>query len=139
MTRTIDLTAAERFIALNARVIDRRRYAVLFQAADAMPVVEALRAYQNADGGFAYALEPDGRGSLSQPLHVLSAMEFLDEAGAFDHPVATAALDYLASILGPNGGVPPTVLPIGDEPRPPWWNFGTEAQDGSAAANRRDA
>src|SRR6185503_18713798 len=91
----------------------------------------ALRAYQNADGGFAYALEPDGRGSSSQPLHVLSAMEMLDEAGAFEHTMAAAALDYIASVLGPNGGVPPTLPPIGDEPRPPWWNFGAGAPDGS--------
>ncbi len=59
------LDAAERFTWLNARLIDRLRFAHLFRGGAAAPVVAALRPYQNADGGFGNGLEPDFRGPVS--------------------------------------------------------------------------
>ena len=59
------LAAAERFTWLNARLIDRLRFAHLFRGGAAAPVVAALRPYQNADGGFGNGLEPDFRGPVS--------------------------------------------------------------------------
>ena len=46
----------------------------------------ALRAYRNADGGFGHALEPDLRGTVSQPGGDPTALEVLDEAGVLDDP-----------------------------------------------------
>jgi hypothetical protein len=127
-----DLRAAEDFMLRNARLVERRRWEFLFANGGAEPVIDALRGYQNADGGFGHALEPDGRGSASQPLHLLSAFDVLDDLGAFEHPVGRAAIDYLGTIVGRNGGIPNVLPSIADAPRPPWWDFESSATpDGS--------
>ena len=128
----IDLDAAERFIWTTARLIERHRFAHLFQDAPAGPVVEALRPYQNPDGGFGNALEPDLRTPTSQPIAVNSALEDLDEAGAFDDPMVGRACDWLVTIRHADGGVPfvlPTAKP---HPRAPWWEIGDEEPPSSA-------
>jgi hypothetical protein len=102
----VRLADAERFIWANARLIDRRRYAYHFQGADAASVLTALRPYQNADGGFGNALEPDLRGPDSQPLAVATALLTLDEIDAFDDPLVANACDYLVTTATPEGGVP---------------------------------
>jgi len=120
------LGAAATFIWSNARLLDRLRFAHRFQHADRGPVVAALGAYQNADGGFGNGLEPDLRGPVSQPQPVQFAFNTLDEVDALDDPMVVRALDYLLTITTPEGGVP-FVLPMADEfPRAPWWNTGPE-------------
>src|SRR5215211_5959460 len=68
MTEPTILARAEEFIWSNARLLERRLFAHLFKGAAAEPVHAALRAYQNADGGFGNALEPDKRCPDSQPI-----------------------------------------------------------------------
>jgi len=68
-------------------VLDRHRFAHLFLAASEAPVLEALRPYQNEDGGFGNALEPDLRAPVSQPLPVWTALTVLDESDGFDDPM----------------------------------------------------
>lgn len=121
MSDTIALDAAERFLWLNARLIDRLRYLHLFKGGDAGPVLDALRAYQNPDGGFGHALEPDLRGPVSQPAPVASALEVLDETGAGADPMVGRACDYLLTITTEDGGVPFVLPTAGDFPRAPWW------------------
>src|SRR4051795_8969823 len=86
----IDLDAAARFIWTNARLVERHRFAHLFQDGPPERVAEALRPYQNSDGGFGNALEPDLRTPTSQPIAVNSALEDLDEAGGIEHPARPA-------------------------------------------------
>ncbi|MDQ6807191.1 MAG: hypothetical protein M3065_20070, partial [Actinomycetota bacterium] len=71
----IDITASERFIHANARLLDRHRLAVLLNDVSAAPVLDALRAYRNPDGGFGHALEPDVRAPESEPASTLHALE----------------------------------------------------------------
>jgi len=78
MQRADMLDRAERFIWLNGRLLDRRRFAHLFRSGSVDGVLAALLPYQNADGGFGNALEPDGRGPSSQPGHVCAALRVLD-------------------------------------------------------------
>jgi hypothetical protein len=115
------LEAAAGFIWRSGRLIDRYRFAHLFLDADRGPVLAALAAYQNPDGGFGNALEPDLRGPASQPEPVEVAFRVLDEIGAMDHPMVAAACDWLVTASTPEGGVPfvlPTAL---EHPRAPWW------------------
>jgi hypothetical protein len=116
-----DLLAAERFVYLNARLVDRYRYAFLFHGDPRQRTLAALRAYQNPDGGFGYGLEPDLRVPFSQPLPAWSALEILDEADAFDDPMVGQTCDYLASISTSEGGVPFALPSVMDYPRAPWW------------------
>lgn len=124
MLTQANLDAAETFIWNTARVIERRRFDYLFRNGDAEPVVDALRAYRNADGGFGHALEPDGRGSESQPLHALAALNLLDEAGRFDDSMVGGLLDWFAAISAPDGGLPAGVPTTRDYPHSPWWSTG---------------
>lgn len=115
-----NLEAAEDFIWRTARLLDRHRYAYLFKNGEPSQVVAALRPYQNPDGGFGHALEPDLRGPVSQPLPVLHALEVLDEVDAFDDPMVRRACDYLLAITTAEGGVP-FVLPLATTYPHAWW------------------
>jgi hypothetical protein len=126
-----NLDATRNFIWRNARVIDRRRFAYLFENGDAQPVVDALRAYRNADGGFGHALEPDGRGPDSQPLHSNVALQLLDETGRFSDPLVAQLLDYLVSVTAPDSGLPSFVPTEHEYPHAPWWSVGDGTPRGS--------
>jgi hypothetical protein len=121
MTTQPDLAKATDFVWRSARLLDRRRFAYLFLDGAAQDVVGALRPYQNADGGFGNALEPDIRAPLSQPIPSWTALVILDEAGAFDDLMVTRICDYLASITTAEGGVPFVLPTVRDYPRAPWW------------------
>ncbi|MFB4316200.1 hypothetical protein [Actinomadura sp. 21ATH] len=116
-----DLDAAEDFLRLNARLIDRRRFALHFRGGPAAAVVAALRPYENPDGGYGHALEPDLRGEASQPVPAQHALEILHEAGADTDPAVDRIGDYLASITRTGGGVPFVLPTVRDAPRAPWW------------------
>jgi hypothetical protein len=120
------LDAAERFVWLSGRLLDRHRFAHLFRGGDRAPVLAALRAYRNPDGGFGHALEPDLRGPLSQPQPVEVALRVLDQVGAFDDPMVGGACDYLATISRADGGVPFVLASARAYPRAPWWDAGDD-------------
>ena len=127
------LAAAERYLTLNARLVDRLRFARLFRAGLAGPVRAAVLAYQNQDGGFGNAIEPDLRGAGSQPQGIEMAFWLLDEIGAFDDPVVQAACDWLVSTTTADGGVPWVLPSVVDDERGPWWQ--PEGDPAPAALN----
>ncbi|HEX5996090.1 MAG TPA: hypothetical protein VFY84_13200 [Jiangellales bacterium] len=118
------LAAAERYLLLNARLIDRLRFAYHFRDGSAAAVRAAVAAYANIDGGFGHALEPDLRGSGSQPQPVEVAFRILDETASaepFDGPLVRAACDFLSRISAADGGVPFVLPTVRDTPAAPWW------------------
>ncbi|WP_433324876.1 hypothetical protein [Spirillospora sp. CA-294931] len=116
-----DLARAEEFLRLNARLIDRRRFALHFRGGSAQALVAALRPYENPDGGYGHALEPDLRGEASQPVPAQHALETLHEAGADTDPAVRRIGDHLVSITRPGGGVPFVLPEVRDAPHAPWW------------------
>ncbi|MFC6887224.1 MULTISPECIES: hypothetical protein [Actinomadura] len=116
-----DLALAERFVRLNARLIDRHRFALHFRGGSAAPVLAALRPYENPDGGYGHGLEPDLRGEHSQPVPAQHALEFLHEAGADDDPAVGRVCDYLSTITTGDGGVPFVLPSVREAPHAPWW------------------
>jgi len=120
------VSRAERYLLLHGRLIDRLRFEALFRGASRTRVLDALRCYRNDDGGFGNALEPDLRGSGSQPEPVEVAFWILDELDAFDDPMVAAACDYLLGITAKDGGVPFALPSVRDTPRAPWWETGEE-------------
>ena len=116
----IDIDAAERFVLTNARLLDRHRLAVLLHGAPVGPVLEALRAYRNPDGGFGHALEPDIRDPASQPASTLSALEVLAGVDALDDPMVSDAAAWVAAIAEPDGGMPFVLPTAAAHPRAPW-------------------
>ena len=125
---TVDLNAASAFINANARVLERRRFAHQFEGASPEPVLHALRAYRNDDGGFGHAIEPDMRAPTSQPVGIHTAMEILHEIGAHDDPMIAPAADWLATVTRDDGGIPFVLEDAMAYPHAPWWQY----EDGSS-------
>jgi len=106
------VTVAE-YMSTRARLLDRRRYELLFAGGAADGVLAALAAYRNPDGGYGSGLEPDLRSSTSQPVAALHAFEVFEEIAPATAPDATALCDWLGAITLPDGGLP-FALPVPD-------------------------
>jgi hypothetical protein len=122
------LTAVRSFMVGHARLLDRRRFELLFDGGDAEPVLAALRAYRNADGGFGHGLEPDLRAPESQPAAALHAFEVLAEIAPMTATESVELCDWLGANSLPDGGLP-FALPIEDASAcaPFWANADPEA------------
>jgi hypothetical protein len=107
------LIAARGFLAGHARILDRRRFELLLEGASADPVLAALRAYRNADGGYGHGLEPDLRSPESQPAAAWHAFEVFADAAPVITPEAAELCDWLDTVTLPDGGLP-FALPIKD-------------------------
>lgn len=118
----VDVAAAESFLREHARLLDVRRFERAFAGADDAPVLAALDAYRNADGGYAGLLEPDLRTTLSQPQSAELALRVMDEVGAVDHELAAGLCDWLAAVAGTDGGVPFTHPSARVHPAAPHWH-----------------
>jgi hypothetical protein len=98
------------FLDREGRLVERRLAGVLFDGDHPAGVVDAVRAYRNADGGFGHGLEPDKRCPDSLPIDVECALDMLLAAGAELGVVGPgdvlAACDWLASVAAPDGAVP---------------------------------
>ena len=112
---------ARDFIVRNARLLERRLFAFHFDGGEAEPVVRALAAYQNSDGGFASGLEPDKRDPGGQPQDAQFALETLDAVGALDSILALRICDWLETVTTDEGGVPYALPSLNAFPHAPWW------------------
>ncbi len=116
-----DIDAAERFLAAQARALEWQRFERLFGGGGPDPVRAAVAAYRTPDGGFGYALEPDGRCPGSQPLAIEFALHTLDEADAWDAGLAEGACGWLAAHAPAEGGAVFVNPSIDGWPHAPWW------------------
>ncbi len=122
----VNLAQARDFIFKNARLLERQLFAYIFEGGSRDAVLHALLAYQNDDGGFGNALEPDKRDPGSQPVDVDIAFHILEKLDAFDHPCVLQACGFLESIATPQGGVPFALPSVMGYPHAPWWNVPPE-------------
>lgn len=118
------LADAARFLWASGRVLEQRRFALLFgEETDPAGLLAALDAYRTADGGYGYGLEPDVRGPAAQAISVPTALRVLAETGPAAGGWAERALricDWLAGHAAADGGVPAVLPSLRPYPRPPW-------------------
>ncbi|MBE6052963.1 MAG: hypothetical protein E7212_03465 [Clostridium sartagoforme] len=117
---------ARNFIYRNARPLDIARWKYLFEKGSKEDVLLALKAYQNEDGGFGKALEPDFWNPNSSPVQTWVATEIIKEINLNDknHPIIQGILNYLSSGKDFDGHIwLNTVATNNDYPHAPWWNF----------------
>ena len=131
----MNLDAAIRFVHTSGRLLERHRLAHLRSGGDPEPVVQTLRAYRNADGGFGHGIEPDLRAPDSQPVGIHTAMEILHEVGVADDPMIRPAADWLATITRRDGSVPFCLPSVLDHPHNPIWQPADESSVIQTAAN----
>ncbi|WP_405069866.1 hypothetical protein OG558_09440 [Kribbella sp. NBC_01510] len=109
--------AGRDFVRRDARLLESRLFATLFEDADPQGVVDALRGYQNADGGFGHGLEPDKRCPDSLALDVEVAFDTLLAAGARDDLMIRRAVDWLGLTANQDGAVSLCAPAVEDYPR----------------------
>lgn len=80
---------ARNFIYRNARPLDIARWKYLFENGSKEEVLTSLAAYQNEDGGFGNALEPDYWNPNSSPVQTWVTTEIINEINFNDknHPI----------------------------------------------------
>jgi hypothetical protein len=117
----IDITTARTFMATHARLLDRRRLDLLLDGGSPDPLLTALAAHRNPDGGFGWALEPDMRSPTSQPVGAYHAFELLEAAAPRTSPMAVELCDWLASVATPDGGIPFSLAGAADPGSSPVW------------------
>ena len=116
---------ARQFIYRNARPLDLARWQYHFEGGNKEAVLTALSAYQNKDGGFGHALEPDAWNPSSAPIQTWTATELFRELDFTDHahPIIQGILRYLASGQDFEGHFwYNTIRSNNDFPHAPWWH-----------------
>lgn len=121
---------ARAFIYSNARLLDRKRFEYLFEGGSKEEVLRALKAYQNDDGGFGNALEPDIRSPKSQPVPTEYALYVMSELDCFAADILDGIIRYLKAITAPEGGFPQAYRNLQQYPHAPWW----KVEDDSVAS-----
>jgi hypothetical protein len=115
--------AACNFLAAG-RPLEWARFRFLFQNGSPDDVVDQLEGYQNSDGGFGHALEPDLRMPGSSVLATTLALQVLHEIRLGpEHEMVRAALAYLLEKWDARLRAWPLVPQTGDEhPHAPWFD-----------------
>ena len=133
---------AKAFLVDQGRTLEQSLFGVYFGEKPQTAVLTALAAYQNDDGGFGRALEPDLRASASSAVATQQAFIALRAIGATSHePPVPSAVNYLLHTYDSKRSVWPIISPeIEQAPHAPWWNYADAAQNfGNFLANPRAA
>lgn len=137
---TTDLWQRARlYLFAQGRPLDRARFAYLLEDGSPRAVLDALvDGFQNDDGGFGRALEPDIRAQASSVIATVHGLEVLAELDlALARTAAARAIGYLHSQFWAQDLVWPMVSPaVEDAPHAPWWTYAeTETTFGGFGIN----
>jgi len=116
---------AKSFIYEHARPLERRLFSYHFQGGAAEDVPAEVAKYQNGDGGFGRALEPDLRLPGSSTLATTVGLQILRELDApADHPLVQGAIRYLLDTYDAEIEAWP-IIPsdANSAPHAPWWLY----------------
>jgi hypothetical protein len=115
---------AKDYLLSEARPLEKASFDLEFEGGSVDAVLTELRKFQNPDGGFGQALEPDVRTPSSSALCTEMGLRYLAERVArVDHPMAQAAVQYLLESFDAEAQVW-RVIPedANDHPHAPWWH-----------------
>ncbi len=127
--------AARAFIFEQGRSLERSLYSFHFEEGEADAVLEELKQYQYADGGFGHALEPNLRSPLSTVIVTTHAFNTFREIGVASECILLRnALQYLLEHYDEErGGWIGAVPEIDSAPHAPWWNYTEERYENMRA------
>jgi hypothetical protein len=123
-----------------ARPLEATLFHYRFGAGDAEAIYAELAKFQNSDGGFGNALEPDLRTPASSVLATTTALQRLRMLHApAQHPLVYGAIRYLVGAYDPTfQSWPLAPYQAEDAPHAPWWNQeGLADRFGNFAINPR--
>lgn len=115
---------ARQFLLTQARPLERALFEHRFEGAGTSGALAALSAFQNEDGGFGRALEPDLRSPSSSALATAIALQTLRELGRpAEERMVQRAVTYLLATYDEQGGVWHVAPPdVNAYPHAPWWH-----------------
>lgn len=119
---------AARFVREHARPLEQALFGYWFRGSDREGVVRELRRFQNLDGGFGRALEPDFTLEASSPLATTVGLQYADILDLpTEHPLVVGAMRYLLGALDPQELRWPAVPEmVNQSPHAPWWHVDPE-------------
>ncbi len=122
---------ARAFVYGHARALERRLFSYYFQEGAAEDVLAELATFQNGDGGFGHALEPDLRLADSSVIATTVGLQILRDLGVDEeHPLVKSAIQYLLATYDAEREVWPIIPPNVDEaPHAPWWQYDQDVLD----------
>jgi hypothetical protein len=116
---------------IHARPLDYARFKYHFKNGNKQKVVRILESYQNEDGGFAYALDPDSWNPNSTPVQTWMATEILHEINFTDanHPIIQQILKFLVTTEHFSDDKWAFTIPSNNDfPHASWWSYDTNKQ-----------
>ncbi len=119
---------ARDYIQIQGRPLEKARFNLEFEGDPVDDVLTQLAKFQNPDGGFGNALEPDLRTPVSSALATEIGLRTLAELNTpADHPMVKSAVQYLLDTYDPDTQVW-RVIPenASDHPHAPWWQDSLE-------------
>ncbi|PUU93674.1 hypothetical protein [Halanaerobium sp.] len=114
-----------------ARPIDRERFNFHFNNAGPEKLLAEIKKYQNEDGGFGQALEPDFRLPLSTPMATSIALRYLKNLDNTKPAQALIkrAISYLEKSFNQSRkGWYAVNKEVNNYPHTPWWHYDEEAK-----------
>ncbi len=116
---------AKFFISSKGRELEKARFNFLFNNGSSMDVINELKKYQNADGGFGTGLEPDFILPLSSPMATTVAFQIIEEINGenADMLVSSGINYFLKTIIDERKGWFAVPNEVNEYPHAPWWNY----------------
>lgn len=113
---------AKTFIWKHGRLLERRVFEYFFFRGSSEGIVTALKAYQNDDGGFGNALEPDLRAPDSHPLYMEFALSLLHDCGIKNSDLFYKSCDFVSKHADLQKGIPTIFASSQQYPRAGHWD-----------------
>lgn len=115
---------AKEWLDNNARPLEKALFKFHFENGDAEIVLQELKTFQNPDGGFGNALEPDLRTTSSSVLCTSLAFQILRtmNADSINNLVRSGMKFLVENYIGEDQSWRIIPLEAEDSPHAPWWN-----------------
>jgi len=115
------LAKAKEFIFRHGRLLDRKCFLFHFEGAPQEAVLDVLKCYQNADGGFGHGLEPDMMCPASTAICAEVAMAYLDGLGVTEGKIVDELERWIVSAQKEDGSILHPKSEVVAYPHGPWW------------------
>ena len=114
-----------RWILRNSRPLEWARWQLLFEEGSPDKMMDVLRSYQNADGGFGWGLEPDSMNPQSSPYQTCIALNLCEDLGVDGQDsLIIGAFAYLSQPgTAYKDGWPFTIASNDKHPHAPWMGY----------------
>ncbi|WP_128894335.1 hypothetical protein [Longirhabdus pacifica] len=121
----VNVEKAKHFLQYEGRPLDYALYCYAFEHGSREEVKKALQHFQNEDGGFGNAIEPDMRCKASSAIGTAIGLRFLYliEADSQDEMVQSAVHYLLRTFVKEKNGWQIVPKEVNNAPRAVWWNY----------------